>query len=140
LFAWEDIEATAEARALPPGELSPDLLTPFDARGSSDYERVARHTLIDLYLMPFENSLLVRAMLAPLPLLPGAVMIGAIFAPDIADDWAFRVGFPVAGLLLFSTGAIGFGKVIQRGWRRTMQWRRLRADVVAWWDEKADRS
>lgn len=135
LFAWEDLERTPEARALPAGNIPAELVTPFDARDSSKFDHIARNASIDLQLMHSETPLIARSLLPAAPLLFGFICILAGAVRDYR--WPIRLGLVLSGSLLLVTGALGAGKAIQRGWRRSVQSRQLAVEVERWRAERA---
>lgn len=131
LLAWETAER--QARSLPPGEVRPDLRTPFDARGDADFEHVAALADGAAYSRPTDGRLMFRLVPPSLGLAWGFVLVMGVSrdAPVLE-----RVGWGVAGGYLLLCCVVAIAATMRLSWRLTRVWRAQKTDIAMWRAER----
>lgn len=102
LAAWQDVDASDRARALP-GNPAADLRTPWDARFDSDFDAVVSRNAGQTRIALGENGTLLRSVLGGIGLAIGLVLVGV--AVTSFDRPVVAVGAALGGLTM--VGAAG---------------------------------
>jgi hypothetical protein len=129
LRAWETAER--QARSLPPGQVRPDLRTPFDARRDADFDLVANKADSAAYGKVTRGRLMWRVVPTALGLPLGAVLLTGPFAdPQMSVMWG------VAGGYLVVCSVVSIAATMRLSWCAWMFWRSQSADITEWRSER----
>lgn len=131
--AWERLAHDPAARALPRGDLDPDLREAFDARVDPDADVYIPQVIARLQTGPVENRLLARAAITGLAIVPGLALA---LAPVVSRD-PMMVGMPIAGSVWLTACGIQVVKGIDRGLLYTRRWSKTNKEYAQW---RAERS
>jgi hypothetical protein len=132
VLAWETAER--QSRSLPPGQVRPDLRTPFDARRDADFETIAMDARIAARRRANGTWLRFRLLPPSLGLLPGLLLVFG----GVSRDWAptTRVAWAVAGGYVVVSCVVAIAATLRFSAHMWKLDRTQKSDIVAWRTER----
>jgi hypothetical protein len=132
VLAWETAER--QSRSLPPGQIPPDLRTPFDARRDPDFETVATDARIAARRRAQGAWLRFRLLPPSFGLISGFVLVMG----GVSGDWvpSTRVAWVVAGGYVVVSCVVAIIATLRLTARMGKLQRTQKSDITAWRTER----